>query len=124
LCQRGLGDALPGGGATGRKLALGLRDDLFNFAEHFGFDTYKNFSNGFKQERILAEIGNPKNALHFNLTEFSMYRYSKFKPTDLVGHRNITNWELYTIYNTPGALERTTFYKLLNGRYQIVPKPF
>ncbi|MGX5854410.1 DUF6443 domain-containing protein [Dyadobacter jiangsuensis] len=117
-------DAIPGSGNSGRKLALGLADDLFKFADNLGFDTYKKFSQGFQKDKILSEILNPDNTLHFNLTNFSKYQYSRFKPTDLVGHRNITNWELYTIYHTPGALERTTFYKYVNGVYQVVPKPF
>jgi hypothetical protein len=108
---------------TGDNIALGLGNDLFNFAAKKGFKTYRDFSTGFQKEKILEAIENTANNLHFNLTGFSRSRFMRFKPTDIVGHDNVTNWELYTIYNTPGALERTTFYKIVDGVYEIVPKP-
>ncbi|WP_299466258.1 RHS repeat-associated core domain-containing protein, partial [uncultured Microscilla sp.] len=113
------------GKGAGDDIALGLGDDLFNFASNKGFKTYKDFSTGFQQDKILSVIKNSDNKLHFNLTGFSRYRYSKFDPSQPVTYRNITNWELHTIYNTPGALDRTTFYRVLdNGSYEVVPKPF
>lgn len=109
----------------GEDLAFGLRSNLNEFSEATGFKNYRQFtSGGFKPNEIQAAIENPANNLHFNLTDFSRYRYLKFDPTAPLSHGNITNWELHTIYNTPGALQRTTFYKFLNGSYQTVPKPF
>ncbi|SEJ26030.1 RHS repeat-associated core domain-containing protein [Dyadobacter koreensis] len=117
-------DSFPGAGKTTGKIALGLDKDLFKFAESKGFQTYRDFSSGFQKDKILSAIQNGSNELHFNLTGFSHYRYSKFDPTGHVTFNNITNWELHTIYNTPGALERTKFYKFINGSYQEIPKPF
>jgi RHS repeat-associated protein len=108
----------------GSDIALGLGDDLFKFAETKGFQTYRNFSTGFQQEKILSAIENGSNNLHFNLTGFSKYRFSKFNPNGIINHGNITNWELHTILNNPGALQRTTFYKFSNGVYNSVPNPF
>jgi len=110
---------------TGEDLAFGLRSNLNEFSQATGFKNYRQFtSGGFQQGEIQAAIENSSNNLHFNLTDFSRYKYLKFDPAAPLSHGNITNWELHTIYNTPGALQRTTFYKFLNGSYQTVPKPF
>ena len=91
-----------------------------------GFKNYRQFtSGGFKPAEIEAAIKNSSIKVHFNLTDFTKWRYSKYAsnppgPT----LNNITNWELHTIYNSPGALQRTTFYRFMNGKYQVVPKPF
>lgn len=109
----------------GDDLAFGLRTNLNEFSTATGYKNYRQFtSGGFQPDEILAAIENPSNRLHFNLTEFSRYRYSKFNPNTPITNGNITNWELYKIYNTPGALERTTFYKFVDGAYKVVPKPF
>jgi RHS repeat-associated protein len=108
----------------GAHVALGLDDDLFKFAATKKFITYRDFSTGFQKDKILSVIQNADYNLHFNLTGFSKYRYSRFNPSSPLLRNNITNWELHTIYNTPGVLERTTFYKFIDGNYQIVPKPF
>ena len=110
--------------ATGSDIALGLGDDLFTFAEHHGFQTYRDFSTGFQPDKILSVINNSSNNLHFNLTGFSRVQFSKFNPANPVGYRNITNWELHNILSNPSALQRTTFYKFSNGGYQIIPNPF
>jgi hypothetical protein len=107
----------------GADYAFGLSDDLFNFAKANGFLTYKDFSVGFDKDKILSVIQNTENHLHFNLTGFSMYQFSKFNPNNPLGHKNITNWELHTISKTEGALERASFYKLVNGEYQTVSNP-
>ena len=110
---------------SGDNLAFGLRSNLNEFSEATGFKNYRQFtSGGFKPDEIKAAIENTTNNLHFNLTDFSRYQYSKFKPGGNISHGNVTNWELHTIYNTPGALERTKFYKFIGGNYQLVPKPF
>jgi RHS repeat-associated protein len=108
----------------GGDLALGLGDDLFNFAETKGFQTYKNFSTGFQQSKILNAIENEGTNLHFNLTGFSKYQFSKFNPLDKLTRNNFTNWELHTILNNPSALQRTTFYRFSEGNYNIVINPF
>lgn len=121
---RNAGKGISEAPAVGDDIALGLGDDLFDFAQQKGFKTYRDFSTGFQKEVIQSTIENGNNRLHFNLTGFSKYRYSKFNPNGPIGIGNITNWELHTIYNTSGALERTTFHKLIDGVYQTVPKPF
>ena len=108
----------------GHDIAFGLGDDLFNFAETMGFQTYRNFSTGFQQDKILSAINNSSNKLHFNLTGFSKKRFSIFNPANPVSYRNITNWELHAILNNPNALERTTFYRFFDGRYDVEPNPF
>lgn len=78
-----------------------------------------------RQWGIEGAIKNTDNNLHFNLTDFTRWKYLKYsnnRVSPTLG--NITNWELHTIYNTPVALQRTTFYKFINGSYQVVPKPF
>jgi RHS repeat-associated protein len=109
---------------AGKDIALGLGDDLFNFAKSKGYITYREFSTGFQKEKIAAAINNTNNNLHFDLTGFSRWRFSKFDPSAPLTYGNYTNWELHYIYNTPGALERTTFYRYILGSYQIQPKPF
>lgn len=108
----------------GSDIALGLGDDLFKFAETKGFQTYRNFSTGFQKEKILSAIENGSNSLHFNMTGFSKYQFSKFNPNGIINHGNITNWELHTILNNPGALQRTTFYRFSNGAYNVIANPF
>lgn len=110
--------------AQGQNIAFGLNDDLFAFAKTNGFQTYRDFSVGFQEDKILSAINNPNNNLHFNLTGFSKIQYSRFNPEGFINHGNITNWELNTILTSPGALERTTFYKFSNGSYNIVSNPF
>jgi hypothetical protein len=110
----------------GENLALGLRSNLNEFTTATGFKNYRQFTTGgFQPAEIEAAIKNSSNNLHFNLTDFARWRYSKYaaNPTSPT-NGNITNWELHTIYNTPGALQRTTFYKFISGSYQVVPKPF
>lgn len=101
-------------------LAFGLNEGLEAFAEAKGFKTYREFtSGGFQKIEIEAAIKNPENNLHFNLDGFSSIQFSKYKTGDPVSFRNITNWELRTISETPGALGRTTFYR--NG--EVVGTP-
>ncbi|WP_099293145.1 MULTISPECIES: RHS repeat domain-containing protein [unclassified Butyricimonas] len=105
-------------------IAFGLGDDLFSFAKNKGFKTYRDFSIGFQKDKILSMINDSNNKLHFNLTGFSKYRFSKYNPTQPVTYNNITNWELHTILNNPDALQRTIFYRYSNGNYNVVPNPF
>ncbi len=108
----------------GSDIAFGLGDDLFKFAETKGFQTYRNFSTGFQQDKIFSAIENSSNNLHFNLTGFSKYQFSKFNPNGIINHGNITNWELHTILNNPNAIQRTTFYRFSNNSYNVVSNPF
>ncbi|WP_129020217.1 hypothetical protein [Edaphocola flava] len=107
-------------------LAFGLSTNLDEFSSATGFKNYKQFtSGGFKPNEIEQAIKNSSNNLHFNLTDFTKWKYMKYsnnptRPT--LG--NITNRKLFNIYNISGALERTKFYKFINGSYQVVPKPF
>ncbi|HRI58580.1 MAG TPA: FG-GAP-like repeat-containing protein [Saprospiraceae bacterium] len=106
-------------------IALGLNAGLKRFANAIGAQTYRQFTRGgFQPDEILAAIKNPNNKINFDLTDFSKARYRLFDPSKPVTSGNITNWELHTIYNTPGVLERTTFWKFNGGMYRIVPKPF
>jgi RHS repeat-associated protein len=113
---------------SGENLAFGLGQNLDMFSLAGGFKNYKQFtSGGFKEVEILSAIKNPNNNLHFNLQDFTRWKYLKYSNNPVAPSpalRNITNWELHTIYNTPGALERTKFYNLINNSYQAVPKPF
>ncbi|QEC44393.1 hypothetical protein FSB84_22960 [Pseudobacter ginsenosidimutans] len=108
-------------------LAFGLLDDLHSFSATTGFANYRQFSTGaFNKAEIQAAIMNPNNNLHFNLEGFKNWKYLKYAqnpvgPSPVLG--NVTNWEMYLIKNTPGVIDRTTFYKKINGAYQIAPKP-
>jgi RHS repeat-associated protein len=113
---------------VGEEIGLGLSEHLDDFTKAIGVKSYKTFtSGGFKPKEILAAIENTSNKIHFNLQDFTRWKYLKYadNPVDpSPALRNVTNWELYKIYNTPGALERTTFYKYIDGVYTAVPKPF
>ncbi|PZF74813.1 RHS repeat-associated core domain-containing protein [Taibaiella soli] len=100
-------------------LAFGIGDDLFKFAESKGFDTYRNFSVGFQQDKILEAMESYDN-IHFNTTGFSRYKFSKFDPGGILNYRNYTNWEMHTIMNDPFLLNKTTFYKSVDDSYQII----
>lgn len=114
--------------AEANNLALGLGIHLDDFSQATGFMNYRQFTSGaFKPDEISAAIQSPNNNLHFNLQDFTRWKYLKYAnnpvaPSPML--RNVTNWELHTIYNTPGALQRTTFYNFLNSSYQIVKPPF
>ncbi|MCX8531932.1 RHS repeat domain-containing protein [Chryseobacterium luquanense] len=105
---------------TEGNLALGLREDLFAFAKTKNFDTYKTFSTGFQQEKILNALHSYEN-LHFNVTGFSKYQFSKFKPGGIVTGNNITNWEMHEVFNNPSILSKTLFYRKVGNNYQILP---
>jgi hypothetical protein len=103
----------------GSNLALGLGDDLFHFAETKGFDTYKSFSTGFQKDKILNAMNSYDN-IHFNVTDFGKYRFSRFDPTAPLTYRNYTNWEMHTIFKNPILLNKTRFYKKVGNEYEIV----
>jgi RHS repeat-associated protein len=101
-------------------LALGLSDDLFKFAESKGFDTYKNFSTGFQQDKILSAM-KTYDQIHFNTTGFGKINFSRFNPDDILTHRNYTNWEMHTVFSNPNLLNKTTFYtRNTEGGYRIL----
>ncbi len=103
-----------------KNLALGLGDDLFNFAEKNTFHTYRDFSKGFNQNKILDAM-NSYDKIHFNTTGFGKINFSRFDPTAPLSYRNYTNWEMHTIMNNPSLLQKTTFYKKASdGSYQIL----
>jgi RHS repeat-associated protein len=103
-----------------KNLALGLDDDLFTFAEHHGFDTYRDFSSGFQEDKILDAM-NSYDKIHFNTTGFGKVNFSRFKPDAPLSYRNFTNWEMHTIMNNPTLLKKTTFYnQATNGGYKIL----
>lgn len=99
--------------SLGDDLAFGLRKGLNDFAAKNGFKTYRQFtSGGINLDEIAAAIKNPNNRLHVNIDGISGFKFTQFHPaTSNIKINNVTNWELYTIKNTPGALERTTFYR-------------
>ncbi|MBB4807950.1 RHS repeat-associated protein [Chryseobacterium defluvii] len=103
-----------------KDLALGLGDDLFNFAEHHGYNTYRDFSSGFNKNKILDAMNEYDN-IHFNTTGFGKINFSRFNPNGPLSFRNYTNWEMHTIFNNPSLLNKTTFYnKAADGSYQIL----
>ena len=103
-----------------KNLALGLGDDLFNFAEHHGFETYRDFSTGFQKNKILDAM-KAYDKIHFNTTGFGKVNFSRFKPNTPISYRNYTNWEMHTIMNDPALLQKTTFYnKSFDGTYKII----
>jgi len=104
---------------NGGHLALGLGDDLFAFAKVKNFDTYKAFSTGFQKDKILDAMKGYDN-IHFNVTGFSKYQFSKFKPNQPLSYKNYTNWEMHTIFNDPSLLNKTTFYKKSGNSYEIL----
>ncbi len=105
----------------GDNLAFGLlRFGLEDFAKKFNFKTFRQFtSGGFKPREIKEAIDTSTNNLHISLDGMSGFRYSQFDPTKPATLGNITNWELHTIVNTPGALQRTKFYR--NGVESSIP---
>ncbi|MCY1660771.1 hypothetical protein [Chryseobacterium sp. SL1] len=102
-----------------KNLALGLKEDLFIFAKAKNFDTYKTFSTGLQKDKILEAI-HSYDKLHFNVTGFSKYQFSKFKPGSFVGNRNVTNWEMHEIFNNPTLLNKTQFYRKVGNDYEIL----
>lgn len=103
-----------------KNLVLGLGDDLFNFAEHNGFETYRDFSIGFQKNKILDAMKSC-DKIHFNTTGFGKVNFSRFKPNTPLSYRNYTNWEMHTIVNDPALLQKTTFYnKSFDGTYKII----
>ncbi|GAA4321088.1 hypothetical protein [Flaviaesturariibacter amylovorans] len=113
--------------SKGENIALGLGHTLDDFSNATGALNYRQFSSGFRPNDILLKIANPSNNLHFNLQDFTRWKYIKYAANPVSPNpalRNVTNWELYKIYNIPGALDRTTFYKFVDNTYQVVNKPF
>jgi hypothetical protein len=103
-----------------KNLALGLGDDLFNFAEKNSFHTYRDFSTGFNKSKILDAM-NSYDKIHFNTTGFGKIKFSKFDPSGPLTYKNYTNWEMHTIINDPALLQKTVFYnKAADGTYQIL----
>ncbi len=103
-----------------KNLALGLGDDLFTFAKDNGYNTYRDFSSGFDQNKIL-EAMHSYDKIHFNTTGFGKVNFSRFKPNDPLSYRNYTNWEMHTIVNNPTLLQKTTFYnKAADGSYKVL----
>jgi RHS repeat-associated protein len=103
-----------------KNLALGLGDDLFTFAEKNSFHTYRDFSTGFNQSKILDAM-NSYDKIHFNTTGFGKVNFSRFDPTAPLSYKNYTNWEMHTIINNPSLLKKTVFYrKATDGSYQIL----
>ncbi|WP_370901584.1 RHS repeat domain-containing protein, partial [Chryseobacterium gossypii] len=102
-----------------KNLALGLGDDLFTFAKSKNFDTYRAFSTGFQEKKILNAMES-YDQLHFNVTGFSKYQFSKFNPLKPLNYKNYTNWEMHTIFNNPSLLNKTTFYRKVGSEYEIL----
>jgi len=48
--------------------------------------------------------------IHFNVTGFSKYQFSKFKPGGPVSGNNVTNWEMHEVFSNPSILNKTQFY--------------
>ncbi|WP_419869892.1 DUF6443 domain-containing protein [Chryseobacterium sp. CT-SW4] len=109
----------PGLAKAESNLALGLGDDLFVFAKSKNFDTYRTFSAGFQEDKILNAMGKYDN-LHFNVTGFSKYQFSKFDPLKPLSFKNYTNWEMHTIFNNPNLLNKTIFYRKAGSKYEIL----
>ena len=86
-----------------KNLALGLGDDLFNFAEKNSFHTYRDFSTGFNKSKILDAMKS-YDKIHFNTTGFGKIKFSKFDPNAPLTFRNYTNWEMHTIMNDASLL--------------------
>ena len=114
--------------SPGMDIALGVSEHLYDFSNVTGYADYTQFSSGgFNQGEIQAAIENPNNRIHFNLQGFSMKNFLKYVKNPVAPDpalRNVSNWELYLIKNTPGAIERATFHNIKNGIYQTVPNPF
>ncbi|PWW17016.1 RHS repeat-associated protein [Chryseobacterium sp. AG844] len=103
-----------------KNLALGLGDDLFNFAEKNSFHTYRDFSTGFNKSKILDAMKS-YDKIHFNTTGFGKIKFSKFDPKAPLTFRNYTNWEMHTIMNDASLLQKTIFYnKAADGTYKIL----
>ena len=105
---------------TEGNLALGLREDLFTFAKVKNFDTYKAFSTGLQEEKILNAM-KTYDKIHFNVTGFSKYQFSKFKPGGPVTGNNVTNWEMHEVFSNPHILNKTQFYRKVGNDYEILP---
>ena len=100
-------------------LALGLGDDLFAFAKAKNFDTYRTFSSGFQEKKILEAMEGYEK-IHFNVTGFSKYQFSKFNSANPLNYKNYTNWEMHTIFNNPSLLNKTQFYRKVGNDYEIL----
>jgi RHS repeat-associated protein len=110
------------------RIGFGLNAHLYDFSNATGYKDYTQFTFGnFNPSEIQAAIENPYRKIGFNLQDFSMSKYLKYAknpvaPSPLLN--NVSNWELHLIKNTPGAMDRTTFFNFKNGIYQTVPNPF
>ncbi len=103
----------------GTNLALGLKNDLNNFAKVKKFDTYRAFMDKFDQKK-LEEAFDSYEKLHFNVTDFSKSQFSRFDPSKILTHNNYTNWEMHTIFSNPNLLGKTTFYKKVKDGYEEI----
>lgn len=106
------------------KTAIFTKDHLGNtrisFAKKNSFHTYRDFSKGFNQSKILDAM-NSYDKIHFNTTGFGKINFSRFDPKAPLTYRNYTNWEMHTIMNDPALLQKTVFYKkATDGSYQIL----
>jgi hypothetical protein len=109
-----------------KNIALGLSitpiNTLSQFAKTVNAQTWENFTSleatgDILAGQIEAAIKNSNNQIHFNLTSMQLgtaLMKGKKGPID----NNVTNWELYTVFNTPGALSRTTFYMATEKTWQ------
>jgi hypothetical protein len=105
--------------AAEKNLALGLSEDLFTFANTKNFDTYKTFSTGLQQDKIL-EAMHSYDKIHFNVTGFSKYQFSRFKPSGFVTGKNVTNWEMHEVFSNPTLLNKTQFYRKVGNDYEVL----
>jgi RHS repeat-associated protein len=108
-------------------IALGFNSNgsLYNFAKKIGAQPFWKWADpllskngGLFEFDFINKIENTKTMIHFDLTlpDGGMMNpwkaMSKYLPTGGAEalEKNVTNWELYKIWNTPGALNRTLFY--------------
>ena len=71
------------------------------------------------QEKILNAM-HSYDKIHFNVTGFGKFQYSRFDPLGKINYTNYTNWEMHTIFNDSKLLEKTTFYKYNGSSYEIL----
>jgi RHS repeat-associated protein len=108
----------------GGNIALSVTEHLDEFAKSVNGTTWQTWGAADFPSQFMSTINDPLNKIHFNMTGPSGNMINPWKSVTEgskgLGLSRATSWELFQIYSSPDALQRTTFY--FSG--QIIPNPF
>ena len=101
------------------KLALGVREYLYEFAEEQNAYTWKDFADTANwQDGVRQALYDPEMEISFNLDGIDSPRAAIQRGAS--GRCTATEWELFEIYQSKSIWGKITWY--LNG--EVVPNPF